>query len=86
MARALSGRLPYPPTQEELGALIEALVFHEVRAFLDYRELRYPLHFWRNYDGAEVEFEAANNWITGVSTAPTTIKPGQVGVSFRIIL
>jgi len=55
VARALSGRLPYPPTQEELGALMETLVVNEVKAYLDYHGLRYPLYFWRNYDGAEVD-------------------------------
>ncbi len=28
---------------------------NEVKAYLDYRGLRYPLSFWRNYDGAEVD-------------------------------
>jgi len=55
VARALSGRLPYPPTQEELGPLIETLVVNEVKAYLAYRNLRYKLSFWRNYDGAEVD-------------------------------
>ena len=55
VARALSGRLPYPPSQEEAGPLLETLVLHEVRAFLGYSGLRYGLHFWRNYDGAEVD-------------------------------
>jgi predicted AAA+ superfamily ATPase len=55
VARALSGRLAYPPTQEEMGALMETLVVNEVRAYVDYHGLRYPLHFWRNYDGAEVD-------------------------------
>lgn len=55
VARALSGRLPYPPTQEELGPLLETLVFAEVRAFLAYRKLNYKLYFWSNYDGTEVD-------------------------------
>lgn len=55
VARALSGRLPYPPTQEELGALMETLVVNEVQAYLAYHKLRYKLHFWCNYDGAEVD-------------------------------
>lgn len=29
VARALSGRLPYPPTNEELGPLIETMLLHE---------------------------------------------------------
>lgn len=55
VARALSGRLPYPPTQEELGPLFETLLLNEVRAYLTYTKRRYPLHFWRSYDGVEVD-------------------------------
>lgn len=55
VARALSGRLPYPPSPEELGPLFETLIFNEVRAYLSYSKLRYPLHFWRSYDGVEVD-------------------------------
>jgi predicted AAA+ superfamily ATPase len=55
VARALSGRLPYPPTQEELGPLVETLVFAEVKAFIAYRKLNYKLYFWSNYDGTEVD-------------------------------
>lgn len=38
VARALSGRLPYPPSREELGPLLENLVFNEVRAYLSYKK------------------------------------------------
>lgn len=55
VARALSGRLPYPPTQEELGPLVETLVLNELRAFLSYSRLGYRVHFWRTYDGVEVD-------------------------------
>jgi predicted AAA+ superfamily ATPase len=65
VARALSGRLPYPPTQEELGPLLETMVFAEVAAFLAYRKLRYKLHFWQNYDGTEVDLlcETKNGFV-----------------------
>lgn len=75
VARALSGRLPYPPTPEELGFLLETFVINEFRAFLSYNRLRYNINFWRNYDGQEVdllcetrtgfvaiEFKAARVW------------------------
>lgn len=55
VARALSGRLPYAPSQEELGHLLETLVFAEVKAYLAYNRLSYKLHFWSNYDGTEVD-------------------------------
>ena len=28
----------------------------ELRAYLAYTKRRYPLHFWRSYDGVEVDF------------------------------
>ena len=56
VARALSGRLPYPPAQEELGPQVETFVLTELRAFLAYSSLGYAPHFWRDYSGAEVDF------------------------------
>ena len=55
VARALSGRLPYPPTAEERGALAETLVLNELRAFLAYAALGYRLFYWRSYGGTEVD-------------------------------
>ena len=55
VARALSGRLPYPPTPEELGPLAETFVLNELRAWLGYSGADYRLSFWRSYDGAEVD-------------------------------
>lgn len=56
VVRALAGRLPLPPTPEEQGPLLETWLFGELRAFLSYRGLHYPLSFWRSYSGAEVDF------------------------------
>lgn len=56
VARALSGRLPYPPTPEESGHLLETLLLNELRAFLSYSGLFYPLHFWSSHDQVEVDF------------------------------
>lgn len=55
VARALSGRLPYPPSPEEQGPLMENWILHEVRAYIHYRKLGYPLHYWRTHDGSEVD-------------------------------
>ncbi len=55
VARALTGRLPYPPTHEELGPLLETYVLHELRAYLYYTGRHYTPHFWRTYDGVEVD-------------------------------
>lgn len=55
VVRALTGRLPYPPTTEELGPLAETFVLAELRAYLGYSGRNYRLCFWRSYDGAEVD-------------------------------
>ena len=56
VARVLSGRLPYPPTLEERGPLLETFLFNEIRAFISYGNLHYPFFFWRSYGGVEVDF------------------------------
>ena len=65
VARVLTGRLPYPPTREELGPLFENMLFNEIKAYLSYRKLRYQLYFWRNYDGTEVDLlcETRNGFV-----------------------
>ena len=61
VARALSGRLAYAPSLEEQGPLLETLLIGEVRAYLSYAGLRYPLHFWRSHDGVEVDLLCETN-------------------------
>lgn len=56
VCRVLSGRLPYPPTTEETGILFETWLLHELRAYLSYSELDYPLSYWSSHDGVEVDF------------------------------
>ncbi len=56
VCRALSGRIAYPPIQEETGPLLETFLFNEIRSFLSYTKRPYRIHFWRNYDGVEVDF------------------------------
>lgn len=55
VVRALSGRLPYPPAPEEWGSLFETFIINEIRAYVHYKELEYPLHFWRSQSGVEVD-------------------------------
>ena len=55
VVRALSGRLPYPPAPEEEGPLLETLLYGEMRAYIAYAKLRYPLYYWRSYDRVEVD-------------------------------
>ncbi|MCK9995537.1 MAG: ATP-binding protein [Candidatus Krumholzibacteria bacterium] len=66
VARALSGRIAYPPTQEECGPLLETFLFNEIRAYLSYCGLHYNIHFWRSYDGVEVDFicETSRGFVT----------------------
>lgn len=35
--------------------MLETLLLGEMRAYLTYTGLRYPLHFWRDHHGAEVD-------------------------------
>ncbi|MCY4656863.1 MAG: DUF4143 domain-containing protein [Gammaproteobacteria bacterium] len=56
VVRSLSGRLPYPVFEEERGALFETMVLNELRAYMSYQELHYPIYFYRTYDGTEVDF------------------------------
>lgn len=55
VVRALSGRLPYPPTGEESGPLFECFVLNEIRAYLHYTERDYPVYYWRSQNGVEVD-------------------------------
>lgn len=65
VARALNGRLPYPPSPEELGPLLETYILQELRAYLEYAQRPYPLHFWRSHDGVEVDvlFETPDGFV-----------------------
>lgn len=53
--RALSGRLPYPPTNEEAGTLFETFILNEVQAYLSYTKLEYPIYFWSSHNNVEVD-------------------------------
>ena len=35
--------------------MLETLLFNEIRSFLSYSKLHYGIHFWRSYDGVEVD-------------------------------
>lgn len=93
VARALSGRLPYPPTPEELGTLLETYLLHEVRAFLSYSGLGYAPHFFRTHDGVEVdllletsegflaiEFKTASDWRSAWNAGFTRLRDELPGV------
>ena len=56
VARALIGRLPYPPTPEELGPLFETFIHSELKAYMEYSGKHYPVYYWRNHNGVELDF------------------------------
>ena len=56
VARHLAGLGHLPVHPEERGFLLETNLLHELRAYLHYRELDYPVFYWRTHDGAEVDF------------------------------
>ena len=43
------------------GPLLETLLIGELRAYLSYSKVRYPLHFWRSCDGVEVDLLCETN-------------------------
>ncbi len=55
VARHMGGLGHLAVHPEERGALFETYLLHEIRAFLHYRELDYPLFFYRTRAGLEVD-------------------------------
>ena len=93
VARALTGRLAYPPTPEELGTLFETWLLHELRAFISYSGLGYPVHFFRTHDSVEVdvlletrdgflalEFKTATEWRSAWSNGFRRVREELKGV------
>ena len=56
IVRAIQGRVEFPLLDEERGSLLETLVLHELRAYLEYSDRYLRINYWRTYDGAEVDF------------------------------
>ena len=56
VARQLGGTAHLRLHPEERGALFETLLLHELRAYLHYAELEYPVAYWQQHGGAEVDF------------------------------
>lgn len=74
VARALGGRLAYPPTPEEMGTLFETYILHEVRAWLAYTGRGYPVSYFRTHDGVEVDlfFESVRGHVAIEVKSTTT--------------
>lgn len=56
VARQLGGTSHLRIHPEERGALLETLLLHEMRAYLHYHDLEYPVAYWQAHGGAEVNF------------------------------
>ena len=55
-----------------LGPQMETLILNEVRAYLGYSKLGYVPHYWRSYDGAEVDIliETARGVLSPLAPPP----------------
>lgn len=56
VAGAIVGRQIQEPRGEQFGRALEHFVLMEILAHKSYRELGYPVHFWRTKNGLEVDF------------------------------
>ena len=56
VVRALRRLPPVSEASADFGEFFEHLVFLELRAWIDYREPRTPLAYWRSRSGYEVDF------------------------------
>lgn len=56
MVRALGRRLREPLESAERGTLLETLLFHELRAHIEYSGCGGELAYWRTPSGTEVDF------------------------------
>jgi predicted AAA+ superfamily ATPase len=56
LVRALARRLREPLESAERGTLLETLVFHELRAHIEYSAIGGDLSYWRTPSGTEVDF------------------------------
>ncbi|HEX5050930.1 MAG TPA: DUF4143 domain-containing protein [Planctomycetota bacterium] len=56
VVRQLAGTAHLHVHPEERGFLLETFLLHELRAFLHYSDLEYPIAYWKTHDGSEVDF------------------------------
>lgn len=56
VVRALAGRLREPLDEAERGALLETLIFHELRAQVAYAQCGGSLSYYRTPSGTEIDF------------------------------
>ncbi len=56
VARQLAGTAHLRLHPEERGTLLETYLLHEIRAYLHYSDLEYPVAYWQVHGGSEVDF------------------------------
>lgn len=56
VTRALSGTAHLDLHPEERAALFETWLLYELRAYVHYRDLEYPIAYWKTHEGNEVDF------------------------------
>lgn len=56
VVRAIRRLPPVAESSSDFGEFFEHYVFLELKAWIDYRAPRTPLHFWRSTSGYEVDF------------------------------
>ncbi|MFN0118650.1 MAG: ATP-binding protein [Elusimicrobiota bacterium] len=53
---------------EPYGRALEHLIYLEMKCFLDYHRLDYPLTYWRSHSQFEVDFVIGNSWAVEVKS------------------
>ncbi len=69
VARVLSRRRATTPGTPEFGHLLETVVHHELRCYLDARTRNGEIFYWRTPSGTEVDFVVGNSAIEVKSTS-----------------
>ncbi len=73
VVRAIAGRTRDPLGLEERGALLETLVLHELRAWINLANCGGELSYWRTPSGTEVDFV----WSRGTRAVAIEVKSGK---------
>lgn len=73
VVRAIAGRTREPLGREERGSLLETLVLHELRAWINTSNCGGSLSYWRTPSGTEVDFI----WSRGTRAVAVEVKSGK---------
>lgn len=56
VAHAISGKPTVNEGSSDFGDAFEAYIFHEIKTYLDYKQIGLPMTYWRSTSGFEVDF------------------------------